>query len=374
MNKTTLFATIPYRNGETYNQKEGLLKMIIDIRNLLKQVKRAWRIFVRPPKESRKFAVLDTLPVVFKRVASCSTEKQPKQVAVSETHNLAFVSCMEGKCVQVFGLKDLRLADTLNFDDQCVEVVVDGDLLFVTTTNFGRAVRKNMLYIVDIPTLSIVGSVNPEGNWSKVIAIAPSKDIALVSNWHTHDISVVDIKDISNPRLLQRVPCGESPRGLTFVNDNKVLAACFYSGTIVELTRQEGGEFAISHKTLPFEFPKYGGNLRDIALDPHNKDIAWVSNLGRNMVHRYSISRKRIEGSVMVGKEPNSIRFLKGRNNTLLVSCRASNTIVVLDTEKQTIVGKSFPTGSMPTGLETFQGGFLTTGFEGNTLEMYRPI
>ena len=339
--------------------------------NLLKQPKRAWRIFISPPKESREFAPLQTLPIMFEQSAVCSTADQPKQVAISDLHKLAFVSCMEGRCVQIFDLGSLRLLNTLRFDDQCVEVVVDGNLLFVTTTNFGRIIRRNMLRIVDIPSRSIVGSVDPEGNWSKVIAISPSRDAALVSNWHTHDVSVVDVRNTREPRLLQRVACGESPRGLVFVNESTALAACFYSGTIVELTRKRGNSFAVSHKTLPFGFPAYSGNPRDIVLDPNDKDTAWVSNLGRNLVHRYSIGKKRIVDSVMVGREPNSIRFSKEDSTLLLVSCRASNAIVVVDTRTRKLVGKSSPTGNLPTGLETFKGGFLATGMSSNTLERY---
>ena len=257
-------------------------KMINTLRNLLKQPKRAWRIFISPPKESRESALLQTLPIMFKRSAVCATAAQPKQVAIS-----------------------------------------------------------------------------------------PSRDVALVSNWHTHDVSVVDVRNTREPHLLQRVACGESPRGLVFVDDSKVLAACFYSGTIVELTRKRGNGFAVSHKTLPFGFPGYSGNPRDIVLDPNDKDIAWVSNLGRNLVHRYSIGKRRIIDSVMVGREPNSIRFSKEDNTLLLVSCRASNTIVAVDTKTRTLTGKSSTTGNLPTGLETFKGGFLATGMDGNTLEKY---
>ena len=345
--------------------------MINTLRNLLKQPKRAWRIFISPPKESRESALLQTLPIMFKRSAVCATAAQPKQVAISDAHNIAFVSCMEGRCVQIFDLGGLRLLNTLRFDEQCVEVVVDGSLLFVTTTNFGRITKKNMLHLVDIPSKCVIGSVDPEGNWSKVIAISPSSDVALVSNWHTHDVSVVDVRNTREPHLLQRVACGESPRGLVFVDDSKVLAACFYSGTIVELTRKRGNGFAVSHKTLPFGFPGYSGNPRDIVLDPNDKDIAWVSNLGRNLVHRYSIGKRRIIDSVMVGREPNSIRFSKEDNTLLLVSCRASNTIVAVDTKTRTLTGKSSTTGNLPTGLETFKGGFLATGMDGNTLEKY---
>ncbi len=154
-------------------------KMINTLRNLLKQPKRAWRIFISPPKESREFAPLQTLPIMFTRSAVCATAAQPKQVAIS-----------------------------------------------------------------------------------------PSRDVALVSNWHTHDVSVIDIRNVRNPKLLQRLACGESPRGLVFVDNTKALAACFYSGTIVELTKKTGGDFAVSHKTAPFGFLATGmdGNTLEMYL------------------------------------------------------------------------------------------------------------
>jgi len=310
---------------------------------------------------------------MFERVGSCTTAAQPKQVAVSENQRLVFVSCMEGRCVQVFDLKDLHQVKILHFEEPCVEVLVDGNLLFVTTTNFGRAIKKNKMYIIDASSLEILGSADPEGNWCKIIAISPDGQVLLVSNWHSHDISVISIADARNPRLLQRIPCGESPRGLAFVDSGKALAACFYSGTVAELTRDKGGRFKVSHETRTFRFPIYSGNPRDVVIDPSNGNIAWISNMGRNMVQRYNVAKRSIEKSILVGREPNSIRFMKSDPRILLVSCRASNGVVALNTETGELIGKSALTGSFPTGLECTKEGFLVTGFDSNSLELYTP-
>lgn len=341
---------------------------------------RAWRIYVNPPSESQLFLSPRDIPVVVNRVRSVTTASQPKQVTVDTRKNLAYVSCLAGKKVQVFDLTlGLKLIDEIEFTDQCVEVTLFGGLGFATTTNFARDIdelrgvgKRNSLHVIRLEDGQILSSSETGGNWSKVVRISPEEKLAFISNWHTHDLSIFDISDLTNPRLVQVIPCGESPRGIAVLDSGrKLIVTGFYSGNVIELRQGKKGLFQITHVGEPFDFPHYSGNPRDVLLDPHNDNLAWISNLGRNVVHQYLIAERKFASSILVGKSPNSLAFLP-ESSFLLVSCRRVNAVMVIDTEHLKVVGRSEFTGEAPTGLAAVPQGFLVTGFVSNTLELYR--
>lgn len=354
---------------------------MLNFRRLKKLITRGWRIYVWPPRESRVALNVDDLPILARRMASHQTASQPKQVAIASQKKLAFVSCMKGKKLQIFDYSSgLSLVDEIEFPDQCVEVTVCGDLCFVTSTNFARdadAVRgvhkRNFLTIISIDSGKILSTIDTGGNWSKVVKIHPNRKLALVSNWHTHDVSVIDIQDPSSPQLKQRLTCGESPRGIAFTESGEgVLVTGFYSGNIIELRQSTEGRFHVEHVGQRFNTPHYSGNLRDILIDQENEDLAWISNMGRNLVHQYSLREREFVASFLVGKSPNSLNFLEMDGLKLLVSCRGANVVLILDTKTRTVKGRSEFTGKSPTGLAAIPRGFLLSGFASHTLELYR--
>ena len=343
------------------------------ISRLLVLAQRAWRIYVRPPKESEVSLDLSGLQVLSERIAQVQTASEPKQVAVHPGRQLAFVSCMRGHTVQAFDYShnQLKLVKEWSFPEQCVEVEVAGELLFVTTTNFARGPRESShLAIVDLGSGEVLPTTATGGEWSKVAKMHPNGKLAIVSNWHSHDLSVIDVGDPRNPQLLQIIPCGESPRGIVFANKSSALITGFYSSRIYTL-RERNGNWEVVAESADFDPEGYSGNMRDILVAPDGRH-AWVSNLGRNLVHRFDIKRGEITKSLSVGRHPNSIRFLDESGETLFVSCRKDDVVCFVDTEKLEVVGKSARTGRQPTGLAAVEGGFLVTNFADGTLEKHR--
>ena len=303
------------------------------------------------------------------------TAPQPKQVIYSSDKNLAIVSCMKGRVVQFFRLykDEIVLERQIPFRDQCVELALCDDLVLATTTNFARppARLRNQLHIISLAGFSLLASVNTGGNWSKVICISPEKKTVLVSNWHSHNISVFDF-DYSRKTLTFQsvIPWGEAPRGLAFIRrGDRALVAGFYSGNIGELQRDKSGRWKTVYTSPPFDQPNYPGNLRHIVITPDNQ-FALVSNLGRNLIHWWSIPERRFVDSVMVGRSPNTICFLDFP--VLAVSCRESNAVYFVDVESKEVLGRSQFTGRKPTGLCSAPGGFLVTCFEDGLLEWHR--
>ncbi len=340
--------------------------------------KRAWRIYVHPPKETKVYLEPDAVSEIAHEVSKINTDSQPKQVRV--VNDQAFVSCMEGQSLQVFDIyPKLELRKEIPFPDQCVELTSFKDLVFATTTNFARPPQNlhNKLWIIDSHSHEVISSVDTQGNWSKVIAVHPSGEYALVSNWHSHNISVISLHDIENPQVIDMLtpPDGrkqlESPRGIAFTDNGEIgLITGFYSKNILEVRQNSDGKFYFSFISPPFDMNGYAGSPRDIVI--LNPDIALYSNLGTNTIHAWSIPDREVIETIKVGKEPNSIALIGPSKDILAVSCRASKAVYLIETNSLKVVGRSEYTGDTPTGLDALPNGFLVTDFDSANLHHYR--
>ncbi|MCL5970048.1 MAG: YncE family protein [Patescibacteria group bacterium] len=325
-------------------------------------------------KEKPESLNLSKLPCIFKPMAKVNTSSQPKQVAYSDKYKQAFVSCMSGRKLSIYDCNNtLKLLNEISFKEQCVEVTVWDKLCFVTLSTFSYLPGiTDKLAIIDIPTRKIMSIVNTRGSWSKVIKIHP-EGFAFISNWHSNDISILDISDVQNPRIVQLLPCGLSPRGIAFSNSGNLgLIACFYSRNIAEIKKKRDDWF-ISNIGEPFDFPHYSGCMRDILVDSEDR-YAYVSNMGRNLVHIYDILSRKIVNSISVGKYPSSIAFLNTTQKKLLVSCRESNTVCQIDLVTKKVEGHCGFNVQKSTGLVSIPKGFLVTNFKENYLEIYKAI
>lgn len=335
-------------------------------------VKRFFNIYINPPKERGIFSEPLELPEITTIEDKIDTRAQPKQVIYNEITKKAFVSCMEGRTLQIFKIEDKKIIfeDEIYFEDQCVEVSLLKNMALVTTTNFDRPpkVLRNKLWIIDQESKEIISTIDTGGNWSKLIAIRPQADEVLISNWHSHDISVINIAEPRNPKLKQILKWGEAPRGIAFLpNGNQAIVTGFYSGNLGMLSRNRNG-WTTSHTTKPFDGSKYSGNMRHVLITSDGK-AAIISNLGRNLIHFWNIKNKSFEESISVGKSPNSIDFLDKKH--IIISCRDSSYVYIVDINLKKVVGRSQKTGAEPTGLCKTDSGFLVTNFKDSTMELH---
>ncbi|HSX49259.1 MAG TPA: hypothetical protein VLE44_03295 [Candidatus Saccharimonadales bacterium] len=337
-----------------------------------KNLTRWWRINVNPPKESKIFVKPEEVKEVGVLLDSIKTKEQPKQVLYDHHSKMAYVSCMKGKSVQVFSVKDgnLELSTEKDFADQCVELAMDTDYLYVTTTNFVKSPleTKNKFYILSKDNLEVVSSVDTGGNWSKVMALNPDGTEVLISNWQTQNISVMDISDPKHPKLKQLLTWGKAPRGIEFTDDGKTaIVTGYYSGNLGVLEKDNEGVWNETFTSEPFDYPNYHGNMRHVLIDG---DMAIVSNMGRSMVHFWSIGERKFVDSVSVGKYPNTICFLS--KNIIAISCRESRSVYLLDRVSHKILGRSVLTSEEPTGLSRVDNNrLLVTGFKKGVLELH---
>lgn len=337
-------------------------------------VKRFWRIYVRPPLETKQYVDLEAYDVTMIKIDSIRTGLQPKQVAVTQDKKYALVTCMEAKKIQVFSLSPkLTLIDEMAFSEQCVEIVIKGNTCFVTTTDFEREkTPQNHLWIIDIPNRKVLSSVPTGGNWSKVIAITPDNMQILISNWKSNTVSVIDISNLHSPKLSQILEIKKCPRGIGFTSDGKTaLISLFHSGNIAEL-KNKRGKWEIAFISKPFDEPRYAGNPRHVLISANDR-YAYLSNQGRNLINVWNIANRVWEKAYLVGKGPKTIAFVDTNEKQLLVTCSGSDRVCLVDTQSGSIVGVSQKTGALTTGLcPLSKTDFLVTGFEDATLERFR--
>lgn len=336
-------------------------------------LKRAWRIYVVPPKETGIYLNPKQLPVISTKLASAKTALEPKQVTVDEIRKLAYVSCMRGRKLQEFSFAQntLALTNEWQFDEQCVECDFWNGLVLLTTTNFKRGNdQKSHLRIFDPVTGAILSEVDTRGRWSKVIIVDDVHHIAFVSNWHSNDISVIDLADITHPEVVQKVSCDEAPRGMVLKPDGTLIATSFY-GRGIFMVAKSGGNYQVTKRSARFDPTGYGGNMRDILLSP-NKKVVCVSNLGRNLVHWYDAQTLELIESLSTPRQPNSMRLMKMPSPIIGVSCRKDNLVFFFDAITKKPVGVSAKTEKLPTGLTAVEDGFIVTNFDNNSIELHQ--
>lgn len=342
--------------------------------NLLKTIKRGWKIYVRPPKEKKIFFRPTSSQSDFTiKVATIKTASQPKQVAVDLAGRRAYVTGMNSQVLQEFLYTDDRLALSRQWTlpEQCVEVEYIDGFCYLTTTNFGRGPSQSShLRTLDTTKGAFISCVDTGGEWSKVIKLDNIQHLAYISNWHSNNLSIFDVRDRQNPSLIEMINCSEAPRGLAVRRDGVVIATSFYGQRIFQIARTKG-TYQIVKQSAIFAPGAYGGNMRDVLLSSDGR-TAWVSNLGRNLLHWYDADTLELGGSISVPREPNSIRFVDDSETLLAVSCRKDNVLCIIDAIEKRVVGVSVRTGETPTGLASINLGLLVTTFADNLLELHR--
>lgn len=345
---------------------------LIDPKKAFVLAKRWWKIFVAPPKEKEIFIDPSSLTEIYTCTGSTQTATQPKQIAITPDKKTALVSCMSSKLLQFYDTTSLDLIHELEMPNQCVEVTIKDNIAFATTTDFKiDPPFHNQLSLIDIKAKKILSSVDTNGRWSKVIAVTPDGKQALVSNWKSSSISVIDVTNHFKPKLIQIINIQKCPRGIAFTSDGKIaIVANFYSGNIAEL-QKVGLKWKISFESKPFDIPNFPGNPRHVLISADDS-IAYISNKGRNLIHFWSIPERKFIKSIVIGKGPNTIDYVNPEKNKILVSCSQSDRVFLLDLVSGEIKGISPETGKNTTGMcNLSQTEFLATGFDSNTLEKF---
>lgn len=250
------------------------------------------------------------------------TGRLPKGAAFSPDGRWLFVSNMEEPSVTVIGAGALSAADTPSIrtletprsptgipGNIEVTFTPDGRYALVSRADpgdpFPRSGLVSVIRLATLETVKYLPTGTPRGQGgqgSKVIAVSPGVDaqgrrVAYVSNYFSHDISILDVTEarlaegpLADPALLVGVVrlrssrgSAISPRGIAFTPDARyALVTGYTSSTLFVMDAQ-------THRQIG-ELPRAGRSMRHIVMTDDGR-VAFISHMGSNEIARIHVPR-----------------------------------------------------------------------------------
>ncbi|MBN1499021.1 MAG: YncE family protein [Spirochaetes bacterium] len=175
-------------------------------------------------------------------------------------------------------------------------------------------------HVFDLTTLKYKKTVDTNAKWSKVLAYNPSMNRVFLTNWESHDISVINPDTYSEEYTIQ---CFGVPRGIVFSEDNKFAYVCQYYAVVNN--KETKGEILKIDLSTNKVVKKFGvpGSQRHMVIIPQ-KNYLVVSDMGRRTVNIYDLKTDSRIREIAVFNNPNTIA-VSPDSNYLYVSCRGPN-------------------------------------------------
>jgi YVTN family beta-propeller protein len=230
-----------------------------------------------------------------------------------------------------------------------------------------------MIHVFRLTDFSWLDCFSTRGAYPKIIARTADEATAFVSNWESHDISVIDA---AARTVVARIRVGGVPRGMALSRDELFLYACLFdSGSIAKIDLKKRGVV----KTLDFG----SAAMRHIVLHPL-RDIFYVSDMLNGRVLAIDAATDRLAAQIRVDRTLNTIA-LSPDGTRLFVSSRGPNNmqdytrkgpefgkVYCIDTGTMTITDWAWG-GNQPTGLAVAPDGksFAFSDFLDDRLELY---
>ncbi len=235
-------------------------------------------------------------------------------------------------------------------------------------------------HVFDLTTLKYKTTVETKGTWSKVLAYNPVMNKIFLTNWESHDISVINPDSYLEEYT---IPCFGVPRGIVFSNDYKTMYVCQYYAVVGK--KQTKGEVLKIDLATNKVVKKFGdpGAKRHMVKIP-DKNYLIVSDMGRNSICIYDMITDKLMKEIIVFSHPNTIA-VSPDSKYLYVSCRGPNNpesylkkgftmgrVYVIEMETFS-VKESIEGGNQCTGLDVSPNGmkFVFSDFLDNAIRVY---
>lgn len=311
--------------------------------------------------------------IMLEQVGVYQCGKQPKQVCFSPDGKLILLPLLDDTGIDVFSVEEKKITQRISPEDS--EKCGFAEELFLPQLGsyFVSQMTTASVHEYTYPGFIFKRTIKTEGEWSKFISYCPQKNLLAVSNWLSNNISLIDY---DTGKVLRKIKTGRAPRGMVFVEEGeKLLSLSFESGKIEKFEVDTGKRIS--------EIKIDKAAMRHIVLSEDEK-TAYVSDMYHRAVYEINLKDFKINRTVKVFNNPNTIALLK--NRWLFVSCRGPNNktdytkrspengkIYVIDTNtmktETTITG-----GNQPTGLSISPDGYLLcfSNFQDATLELWK--
>ncbi len=307
--------------------------------------------------KKNNFIVLQKLNSNYKTVQVFNTGVQPKSLVFVNEKTIA-VPLLKDSGIDIINIETgdkKRITPPSHFAKK--QGFVESLVLEHKNELWVSQMTTGSIHIFDLVSLEYKTTIKSSGAWGKVMAYNPKTNRVYLSNWTSHDISVINPdKKIEERKIKTKAV----PRGMAFSEDGKFIYCAQFEdasgNSRCKLLKKRLSDF----KTIA-ERGKFGAK-RHIVTD-YKKNRYYVSDMLNGTVEVYSLKDDSLIASIPVFSHPNTIA-LNPDGSRLFVSCRGPNNptkgylykglvmgrLDVIDTEKLERI-ESIEAGNQPTGL-----------------------
>ncbi|MCD6578575.1 YncE family protein [bacterium] len=275
-----------------------------------------------------------------KNIATDSYAQKPVESCFSNDSRFLWVSLHNAKAVVVY--------------DTQGKLKTAKDQLFERTTTINLLTNKNTTAkVIKIET----------GKTPKVIEITPDGKYALVANWHSHSISIIDAKTYKKVKdIPMKGKFDYIPRGIAISSDSKRAYIANMRGGTISIIDLDNLKVISDIWITP--------NPRHIVLTKDDKYLYISDNIGGKVI-KYDIINKKKIAQTTVGKYTRTI-VLSPDGNYVYANSYGENFIGVIDTKTMKLLKKvDFPS---PMGLSISPDGeqLWVTSYRKGLVRVYK--
>lgn len=195
---------------------------------------------------------------------------------------------------------------------------------------------NSFVYRIDTRTFQIDAAIKA-GSVPKYIAVTPNNKYALVSNWCSGDVSVIDI---SKMREVRKIPLGLYPRGIAVDSKSHYAYVAVMGSDRIAAVRL--ADFTV--KTMD----EIGRRPRHLCISPDNKFL-FASLNAENQVVKIELAKQKVTASVSTGMAPRSMTLSADGKYLFVVNYKSGSLSVITTDDMEEI--QNLPTAARPIGV-----------------------
>lgn len=287
-----------------------------------------------------------------KKLGELPTGKQPKSVVFSPDGSQIFVAQLQGPGVDVYSTEPFAHKGQIKFPVKIAakQGFVELALLPWQDELWVSQMTSDSVHVVRLSTLEYRYSMATGGNWPKVIAVHPYRDLAFVTNWVGESVAVFNTLTHKRTGLWKTTG---TPRGMAFSPDGIFLYVASFGTGYLDKFRVRTGK---KEKTINMG----SGAKRHLVVHP-SKPILYATDMEKGEVWVFDMLKDSLIKRIPLGPKLNTCD-LSPDGRFLFISSRGTNgvrdylfpgpdfgTVSVIDTEKLEKVdwawGRNQPTG-----------------------------
>jgi DNA-binding beta-propeller fold protein YncE len=295
-------------------------------------------------------------PSHFQFIKQVKTGREPKDVLFSPDDRYLMITLLDDLGLNIYDRRTEQLL-TVNVPEpyRANKGFVEGVFNQQGTEFwFTQMAVKGRVFVLNMQTLNITHVIGPVGNWTKVGEFSPDGSLYCVTNWLSHDVTVIDTRTYT---IVKTFKCsdGREPRGVGFSEDGQYVYVVFFaSGQIMKFSINE--DYKLVSKIYT------GGTNGRFRVD-YQKQVAYINNMLLNQFFVFDFKTGQIIRKVKTWINPNNLKLSpdkryiyisnRGPNNpqNWLLRSPENGRIQIFDSEKDFELIEELKVGNQPIGI-----------------------